>query len=134
MGFIVAIWWCYYDLVDAAGEQMVRTRRDAVRFQVWNYGHLPLYLGIAVTGVGLEHVIAKATKEPLHTGEVAILSGAIAAITMALLLLAATRRGPRQDRSAHRDATPERRAPRSRHQSRTQVATARTALDTLREG
>ena len=134
MGFIVAIWWCYYDLVDAAGEQMVRTRRDAVRFQVWNYGHLPLYLGIAVTGVGLEHVIAKATKEPLHTGEVAILSGAIAAITMALLLLAATRRGPRQDRSAHRDATPERRAPRSRHQSRTQVATARAALDTLREG
>ena len=132
MGLIVVIWWCYYDVIDAAGEHMVHSRRDAVLFQVWSYGHLPLYLGIAVTGVGLEHVIAKATKEPLHTGEVAILSGAIAAVTMATLLLAATRHARRQDRSARRATTHERHAPRSPHRSRTQVATAHTALDTPR--
>jgi low temperature requirement protein LtrA len=132
MGLIVAIWWCYYDVVEAAGEHLVRSRRDGVRFQVWSYGHLPLYLGIAVTGVGLEHVIAKATKEPLHTGEVAILSGAIAAITLSLLLLAATRRAQRQDRSTRQATIHERHAPRSRRQSRTRVATAHTALDTPR--
>jgi low temperature requirement protein LtrA len=132
MGLIVAIWWCYYDVVEAAGEHLVRSRRDGVRFQVWSYGHLPLYLGIAVTGVGLEHVIAKATKEPLHTGEVAILSGAIAAITLSLLLLAATRRAQRQDRSTRQATIHERHAPRSRRQSRTRVATAHTALDTTR--
>jgi low temperature requirement protein LtrA len=33
IGLIVAIWWCYYDVVDAAGEHLVRSRRDAVRFQ-----------------------------------------------------------------------------------------------------
>ena len=132
MGLIVALWWCYYDVVDAAGEHLVRSRRDAVRFQAWSYGHLPLYLGIAVTGVGLEHVIAKATKAPLHTGEVTILTGAIAAVTMATLLLAATRRGQRQDRPVRRPTTLERHGPRSPHQSRTPVATAQTALDTPR--
>src|SRR5262245_30135498 len=40
MGLIVAIWWCYYDVVDAAGEHTVGSRSDAVRFQVWSYGHL----------------------------------------------------------------------------------------------
>ena len=129
MGLIVVIWWCYYDVVDAAGEHAVRSRRDAMRFQVWSYGHLPLYLGIAVTGVGLEHVIAKATKEPVHTGEAVILTGAIAAITMALLLLAASRHAQRQDQLAPRATTRERRAPRSRRQSRTRVATGHTALD-----
>jgi low temperature requirement protein LtrA len=132
MGLIVAIWWCYYDVADAAGEQMLRSRRDAVRYQVWSYGHLPLYLGIAVTGVGLEHVIAKATKEPLHTAEIAILTGAIAAVMTATLLLAATRRGRRQDQPARRATTLERHAPHSRHQSRTPVATAQTAPDTPR--
>jgi low temperature requirement protein LtrA len=132
MGLIVTVWWCYFDVVDAAGEHMVRARRDAVRFQAWSYGHLPLYLGIAVTGVGLEHVIAKVTKEPLHTSEAVILGGAVAAVTMAMLLLAATRRTQSPDQSAPRATRHERRAPHSRHQSRTPVATAHTALDTLR--
>lgn len=132
MGLIVAIWWCYYDVVDAAGEQMLRSRREAVRFQVWSYGHLPLYLGIAVTGVGLEHVIAKATKEPLHASELSILSGSIAAIAVAILLLAATRRAQRQDRSVRRATTPVHHAPHSQLQSRRPVATAHTALDTPR--
>jgi low temperature requirement protein LtrA len=132
MGLIVLIWWCYFDVVGAASEQMVRSKADAVRFQIWSYGHLPLYLGIAVTGVGLEHVIAKATKEPLHTSELAILLGALAAVTMAMLMLAATRRGQPQDRPAPQSTTPGRRAPHSRRQSRRPVATAHTALDTPR--
>ena len=132
MGLIVVIWWCYFDVVGAVGEQIVRAKGDAVRFQIWSYAHLPLYLGIAVTGVGLEHVIAKATKEPLHTGEVVILSGALVIVTMSMLLLDATRRGQRQDRPAPRSTTPGHHARHSRRQSRTPVATAHTALDTLR--
>jgi low temperature requirement protein LtrA len=132
MGLIVVIWWCYFDVVEAVSERMVRSRGDAVRFQIWSYSHLLLYLGIAVTGVGLEHVIAKATKEPLRTGELAILLGALAAVTMSMLVLAATRRDPQQDRPAPRSTTPGHHAPHSQRQSRTPVATAHTALDTLR--
>jgi low temperature requirement protein LtrA len=132
MGLIVVIWWCYFDVVGAVGERLVRSKRDAVRFQIWSYWHLPLYLGIAVTGVGLEHVIEKATREPLHTGEVAILLSALAAVTMSMLLLAATRDGQVQDRPTPRPTTHGHRAPRSQRQSRTPVATAHTALDTPR--
>jgi low temperature requirement protein LtrA len=132
MGLIVAMWWGYYDAVDAAGERLIRSRRDAVRFQVWSYVHLPLYLGIAVTGVGLEHVIEKATKQPLHTSEVAILIAAIGTVTMTTLLLGATRRGQTQDQPARRAATLARHAPHSPHRSRMRPATAQTALDTHR--
>jgi low temperature requirement protein LtrA len=132
LGLIVAIWWCYYDVVDAAGERMVRSRREAVRFQLWSYGHLPLYLGIAVTGVGLEHVIAKATKEPLHAAELAILTGAVAAVTTAMMLLAASRHEQPRDPSARPATTPEPREPHSRRQSRRPAATVHTALDTPR--
>ena len=131
MGLIVVIWWCYFDVVEAVSERIVRSRGDAVRFQIWSHAHLPLYLGIAVTGVGLEHVIAKATKEPLHTGELAILLGALASVTMSMLVLAATRRDPQQDRPAPRLTTPGYHAPHSQRQSQTPVATAHTALDML---
>ena len=130
MALIVAIWWCYYDVVDAVGDQMVGSHRDAVRFQIWSHVHLPLYLGIAVTGVGLEHVIAKATKEPLHASELVILGGALATITLSMLLLAATRRGSQEVRPAPAATTLAHHWPHSPRQSRTPVATAHTALDT----
>lgn len=123
MALIVAIWWCYFDLVNAVGEQIVRSKHDAVRFHLWSYAHLPLYLGIAVAGVGLEHVIAKATREPLHASEAVILGGALAAITMSLLLIAATKRGHGGAREARRSTSPEHRVPHSRRQSRTPAAT-----------
>jgi low temperature requirement protein LtrA len=130
MALIVVIWWCYFDVVGAVGEQMVRSRRDIVRFLTWSYAHLPLYLGIAVTGVGLEHVIAKATKEPLHAAEAWILSSAIGTVATSLLVIASSRRGRGQERSARRAASREPRVPHSLRQSRMPTATARTELDT----
>lgn len=124
MASIVVIWWSYFDVVDAVGHQTLRSRADALRFHLWTYAHLPLYLGIAVTGVGLEHLIAKATTEQLHTSELVILGGAIATVALSLLLIAATRRSQRRGRPARRETTPARRAPHSPRQSRTPVATA----------
>jgi low temperature requirement protein LtrA len=91
MGLIVAIWWCYFDGVGAVGVQIIHSKRDAIKFHVWSYAHLPLYLGIAVTGVGIEHVIAKATKEPLHAPEAWILASAIGAVMTSMLVIGATR-------------------------------------------
>jgi low temperature requirement protein LtrA len=132
MALIVAIWWCYFDGVDAVGELMVETRRDVVRFHVWSYAHLPLYLGTAVAGVGVEHVIAKATKEPLHAPEVSILAASIAAIMVSLLLIGAMRRSHERGRRAHQSTRFAPHAPHSRRQSQMPAATVRTALDTPR--
>ena len=90
MAMVFAIWWSYFDGVDAAGERFVTSRRDAVRFHVWSYAHLPLYLGIAVAGVGVEHIITTATIEPLHLPELAILCSAILLVMLALGVIGAT--------------------------------------------
>jgi len=87
IALVFTIWWLYFDWVDAVAERFVRSSRDAVRFHIWSYAHLPLYLGIAVAGVGVEHVITTVTREPLHGAEMLILGSALAFVTIALMLI-----------------------------------------------
>jgi len=91
MALVFAIWWWYFDGVEAVGERMVRSTRDAIRFHIWSYAHVPLYLGIAVAGVGVEHVIVTATGAPLHRVEGWILCSAVATIMCALIVIDSTR-------------------------------------------
>ena len=79
------IWWWYLDGVEAVAERFVQSSSDAVRFHVWSYAHLPLYLGSAVAGVGVEHFITTVTRESLHRADVLILCSALALVTMALM-------------------------------------------------
>jgi low temperature requirement protein LtrA len=91
MALVFVIWWWYFDGVEAVGERMVRSTRDAVRFHVWSYAHLPLYLAIAVTGVGVEHVIVTATSAPLLATEGWILCAAAATMMAAITVIDGTR-------------------------------------------
>src|SRR4029077_11849830 len=52
MAFAFVVWWWYFDAAEGAPERHSRTRSQAVRFRLWNYAHLPLFLGIGVAGVG----------------------------------------------------------------------------------
>ncbi len=79
-------WWWYFDGPGATGEHRLRARRHVWRFHVWAYAHFPLYLGIAVTGVGFEHVIT-AGGIMLHHGELALLTGALAMTSAVLAAL-----------------------------------------------
>jgi low temperature requirement protein LtrA len=99
MTMVFAIWWIYFDGVDATAHRMVRSMSDAVRFHVWTYAHFPLYLGIAVAGVGLEHTIETATEAPLPDGEALILAVSGATVVLALAAIGLSRH-PR--RSQHR--------------------------------
>jgi len=91
MGFIFGIWWWYYEGVDAVAHRPMRTHGDGLRFHAWSYAHLPLYLGIAVAGVGVEHVIATADKEPLHAVEGWILCAATVVVAGCLAIIGAVR-------------------------------------------
>jgi low temperature requirement protein LtrA len=92
LALLFSVWWWYFDIIGAVGERFVRSSRDAVRFHVWSYAHLPLYLAIAVTGVGLEHVIVTAAVSSMHSGEIGILTGALAMLSGALAVIAASSR------------------------------------------
>jgi low temperature requirement protein LtrA len=101
IALVFTIWWCYFDGVDAVAERFVRSSRDAVRFHVWSYAHLPLYLGIAVAGVGVEHLITTVTREPLHHAEVVILVSALALVAIALILIGRVAPASGGDEHAH---------------------------------
>jgi len=90
MSGVFALWWIYFDGVDATAHRMVRSLADAKRFQLWSYVHLPLYLGIAVMGVGLERVIETATDAPLPASQAIILAGALAAVGVSLAVIRVT--------------------------------------------
>jgi low temperature requirement protein LtrA len=91
MALVFATCWWYFDGARATAPRLIRTRGDAVWFHLWSYAHLPLYLGIAVAGVGIEHVIATATDAPLPRSEAAILTGAACSVVASMLAIGGSR-------------------------------------------
>lgn len=87
IGLIFSLWWWYFDGAAAAAHRPVRDSADVRRFMVWNYVHLPAYLGLAATSVGIEHIVKAGGREPLHDAEAWILCGAAAAVMLALVVL-----------------------------------------------
>ena len=85
MGIAFALWWWYFDGATTASEHHIRSHADAVRFHIWSYAHLPLYLGIAVAGAGLERIVHLGTAARLHGAD-----GIILATSLAMAMLAMT--------------------------------------------
>jgi low temperature requirement protein LtrA len=86
MALLFLVWWWYFDVAAAASERFVRTRRDAVRFNLWSYAHFPLYVGLVVTAVGVQRRVAEA-HWALHGEEIALMAGAAAVVAIALSLI-----------------------------------------------
>ena len=89
LGIIVAIgvWWIHFDNVDGF---VVRRRGQKTDWRptVWIYSHMPLALGIATLGIGVEHVIIAADAgHEYHTDErwVLVAGAAIAFAAMAAI-------------------------------------------------
>jgi low temperature requirement protein LtrA len=85
---IFAIWWWYFDGARAAQDRVVRSAAEAARQLRWTYAHVPLYLGIVVSSVGVHHLVSVAAIGHLHAAESWMLGGAFA-LTMAALALIA---------------------------------------------
>jgi low temperature requirement protein LtrA len=98
IGLIFFFWWVYFDAADVPAHRHVRSRREVLIFEVWNYAHLPLYLGLALTGVGVEHSVRLGGVGALHGEETWVLAFAITLACASLAALAATRR---RDPGAH---------------------------------
>jgi low temperature requirement protein LtrA len=94
MAIAFAIWWWYFDGVAAASEQHVRSHRDAVRFHIWSYAHLPLYLSIAIAAAGLERVVHLGSGAHGLGEDGLILSAALATVMATLAVIGAV--GPRR--------------------------------------
>jgi low temperature requirement protein LtrA len=99
MAVLFLICWWYFDWASGAAPQPIRGRRDALLFHVWSYAHLPLYLGVAVAGVGIERIVTAAARTSFAATEEAILACAFTLIAMALLAIGATSGGRHNPRA-----------------------------------
>lgn len=96
MGIGFAIWWWYFDGAKSPAERHVRTRRQAVLFHLWNYAHLPLFLGIGVAGVGFHRAISVQPGATMAPGQGQILCAAVAVVMGALIAIGASTEAPRR--------------------------------------
>ena len=103
MATAFAIWWWYFDGAGGASEQPVHTKRDAFRFHIWTYAHFPLYLGIVITGVGIQRIVTAATRYTLMNGDWVLLGTAAATVAASLAVIGAT--SATRHRTGHMRAT-----------------------------
>jgi low temperature requirement protein LtrA len=87
LGAIFAAWAWYFGPARAAAARHVRTRADVRAFQAWHYVHLPLYVGLALFGAVVEHVIVHGGVAAIHGPEALALAAASAATLGALVAL-----------------------------------------------
>jgi low temperature requirement protein LtrA len=84
-GFVIAacIWWLYFDYVGSSGLQI--SPRGSF---FWGYGHLPIYAGIAASGVGILLAIEGATETTAHgdLGTRVVLGSGLAVYLLAVAL------------------------------------------------
>jgi low temperature requirement protein LtrA len=85
LGLAIAfcLWWLYFDSVDGSPLESMRAGKMGLGLS-WLYAHLPLTAGIAMAGVGLEHMISNGPSTPPETGELWLFSGAIALALVSL--------------------------------------------------
>lgn len=89
LGFTVAfcLWWLYFENIDGSALRSAGSSGRLEIFQVWLYGHLPLVIGLAAAGVGVEHIIMGETGVALPAAERWLICGSVAVCLLSLGLL-----------------------------------------------
>jgi low temperature requirement protein LtrA len=90
MAFAFTVRWWYFDRARGASERHIRTPRQARLFRVWEYAHLPAFLGIAVAGVGFQRAISLPSGAHLNLSDGWILCSAVALIMAAVATIGGT--------------------------------------------
>jgi low temperature requirement protein LtrA len=92
LGFTVAaaLWWSHFDLGGAAAKQwlIIQGDRASAVHDSYIFAHLPITLGVAAAGVGIEHFVVHPVGE-LSAGAEWMLYGGVAAYLLGTALLMA---------------------------------------------
>lgn len=89
-GFTIAfsLWWLYFENVSGSALETARTSGRVQILQLWLYIHLPLVIGLAATGIGVEKGILSAGEAAtLPTPERWLLCGSVALCYASLAVL-----------------------------------------------
>lgn len=88
LGF--AIWWVYFETLDAAPARLVERKGRTLRYKLWLFSHLPIAAGIAAAGIGVGIAVNHATERALPDRHRWLIAGAIALCYAALAVLHGT--------------------------------------------
>ncbi|MGC1308212.1 MAG: low temperature requirement protein A [Phormidesmis sp.] len=89
LGFVAAfcLWWLYFENSLGRALEKARSTGRILILQVWLYGHLPLVIGLAAAGIGVEHIVTSPGGEPLPGNERWLMAGSVALCYLALAAL-----------------------------------------------
>jgi low temperature requirement protein LtrA len=91
IALVCAVWWWYFDVAAAADHRHVRDDADRRALDVWSHAHVPLYLGVALIGVGVERAVIAGGWQGLRNEEAWLVATAVALASAALVTLGRTR-------------------------------------------
>lgn len=88
-GLITAfsLWWIYFDNLGGTPIETARTQGRIGVVNLWLYTHLPLVIGIAATGVGVEQILLSKQTLPLPDSQRWLICGSIALCLIAISIL-----------------------------------------------
>ena len=90
MAFAFVLRWRVFDVAHSANVRHIRYDRHAALFQIWQYAHLPLFLGIGVAGAGFQRAISLAAGDRLQPTEALVLCSAVTALMFGVITIGAT--------------------------------------------
>ncbi len=91
MSIAFSLWWMYFENIGGSAIRISRATGHMGAFQSWFYAHLPLMIGIAATGVGVEHIVSVNQTKAMPDAERWLLCGSVALCLLALALLHLTK-------------------------------------------
>lgn len=87
VGLVCGAWWAYFNWTASTSHRPVRCAADGRVVDVWTFAHLPLYAGLGLIGLGVEHAVKQGGWHLLHGEElgvaatgVLLLGGSLAAL------------------------------------------------------
>ncbi|MEH1997811.1 MAG: low temperature requirement protein A [Nostoc sp.] len=88
-GLIIAFswWWVYFDNLGGTPIVMARTHGKIGVVNLWLYTHLPLVIGIAAAGVGVEQILLSQPTLPLPDSQRSLICGSVALCSLSVSIL-----------------------------------------------
>ncbi|QMS87580.1 low temperature requirement protein A [Nostoc edaphicum CCNP1411] len=88
-GLIIAFswWWVYFDNLGGKPIEMARTHGKVGVVNLWLYTHLPLVIGIAAAGVGVEQILLSKPALALPDSQRWLMCGSVALCSLAVSIL-----------------------------------------------
>ncbi|WP_427159947.1 low temperature requirement protein A [Aliinostoc sp. HNIBRCY26] len=87
LGIAFGLWWIYFDNLGGTPIEAAKVSGKVSIMNIWLYTHLPLVIGIAAAGVGVEEVILHQSKVALPDPQRWLICGAVALCLTAISIL-----------------------------------------------